>query len=128
MAGVASCDYPHTNIKKGVPMPTHPCFRKVLPLAVALYGKNRSLLATTVHVQWPSFLLPLEYLKVMELVLGFPAFQLILQALRLLLTISMSQSKCQQSWIIFTQPAINIGHQPNAFLKTFLPTQQEGMS
>ena len=42
--GSASCDYPHTNIKKGEPMPTHPCFRKLLPLAVVLYGQ-RSMLA-----------------------------------------------------------------------------------
>ena len=35
--GSASCDYPHTTIKKGEPMPTHPCFRKLLPLAVVLY-------------------------------------------------------------------------------------------
>ena len=43
IAGVASCDYPHTDIKKGDPMPTHPCFRALLPLAVALYGRKSML-------------------------------------------------------------------------------------
>ena len=45
IAGVASCDYPHTNIKKGDLMPSHPCFRLLLPLVVALYGK-KSLLSS----------------------------------------------------------------------------------
>ena len=43
IAGTATYDYPHTSIKKGDPMPTHPCFKKVLPLAVALYGKKSKL-------------------------------------------------------------------------------------
>ena len=45
LAGEASCDYPHTSIKKGDQMPSHPCFRTVLPLAVALSGK-KSLLSS----------------------------------------------------------------------------------
>ena len=40
LAGYASHDYPHTNIRKGDPMPTHPVFRTVLPLAIALYGRK----------------------------------------------------------------------------------------
>jgi hypothetical protein len=41
--GSASCDYPHTDIRQGDPMPTHPCFRKLLPLAMALYGRKSKL-------------------------------------------------------------------------------------
>ena len=36
LAGEASCDYPHTSIKKGDQMPSHTCFSTVLPLAVAV--------------------------------------------------------------------------------------------
>jgi hypothetical protein len=43
LAGVASCDYQHTNIRAGDPMPTHPCFKRLLPLAVGLYGKRSTL-------------------------------------------------------------------------------------
>jgi hypothetical protein len=41
--GSASCDYPHTDIRKGDSMPTHPCFCKLLPLDVALYGRKSKL-------------------------------------------------------------------------------------
>jgi hypothetical protein len=37
--GSASYDYPHTDIRKGDSIPTYPCFCKLLPLAVALYGR-----------------------------------------------------------------------------------------
>jgi hypothetical protein len=41
--GSASCDYPPTNIRKRDPMPMHPCFCKLLPLTVALYGRKSKL-------------------------------------------------------------------------------------
>ena len=40
LACEASGDYPHTSIKKGDQMPSHPCFCTVLPLAAALCGKK----------------------------------------------------------------------------------------
>ena len=40
LAGQASCDYPHTAIRKGDSMPSHPTFSRLLPLAVLLYGRK----------------------------------------------------------------------------------------
>ena len=40
LTGVASCDYPHTDIRAGDPMPMHPCFKQLLHLAVGLYGQR----------------------------------------------------------------------------------------
>ena len=42
-AGKASCDYPHTDIRKGDDMPTHPALQSLLPLVIALYGEKTSL-------------------------------------------------------------------------------------
>ena len=43
LAGTVSCTYPHyphTNLQPGDPMPTHPVFRTMLPIAVALAGQK----------------------------------------------------------------------------------------
>ena len=40
LADTASCAYPHTNLQIGDPMPTHPVFRTMLPIAVALAGQK----------------------------------------------------------------------------------------
>jgi hypothetical protein len=42
-AGVASKDYPHTSIKKGYPLPSHPIFQTLLPLITFLYGQTQRL-------------------------------------------------------------------------------------
>ena len=42
-AGVASRDYPHTSIKKGDCMPTHPIFQTLLPIITRLYSKPQLL-------------------------------------------------------------------------------------
>ena len=43
LAGKASCAYPHTNLQPGDPMPTHPVFSTMLPIAVAL-ARQKALL------------------------------------------------------------------------------------
>ena len=70
-AGKASCDYPHTDIRKGDDM----------PLVIALYGEKTSLVCHHPSREVALFLSPLVSLKVMVLV----PFALLLWSILLLI-------------------------------------------